>query len=84
MRSEALRPPTKRLLTVAEAASYCGVSVPTFERICPISPISLDASGRNDRRLMRYDVVALDGWIDLLSGRMSGVPEAEDWASKVF
>ncbi len=49
-----------RLLTKAEAASYCGLSVAAFTALCPVRPIALG----EDKRLERYDVVALNEWID--------------------
>ncbi len=51
-----------RLLTKAEAASYCGISLGVFSTLCPVRPIALG----NDKRLERYDVVALNKWIDEL------------------
>jgi len=53
-----------RLLTRGQAAAYCGVSLPTFMGICPVRPISLGAS----KRLERYDLRALEQWIDTFSG----------------
>jgi hypothetical protein len=64
--------PTRRLLNHAEAASYCGLTENVFDRTCPIVPISLAQGVRRDNRLLRYDVVALDEWIDILSGRAVG------------
>jgi hypothetical protein len=55
--------PSKRLLTRAEAAAYCGVSAGAFDSICPVRPIALGS----DRRLERYDIQSLDQWIDRLS-----------------
>ena len=52
-----------RLLTKEQAATYCGVSVPTFTTICPVAPIALNQS----KKLTRYDIHALDKWIDGLS-----------------
>jgi hypothetical protein len=49
-----------RLLTRKQAAAYCGVSVHTLTRHCPIKPIALG----NSKRLERYDVHQLDKWID--------------------
>lgn len=60
--SNAVSAPCKRLLTRAEAAAYCGMSVPTFEGICPVRPIDLGGG----RRLERYDVECLNEWIDRL------------------
>ncbi|HUI21450.1 MAG TPA: hypothetical protein VLZ74_10470 [Methylocella sp.] len=52
----------QRLLTRAQAAAYCGVSVATFSTLCPVRPIALGA----DKRLERYDIVALNEWVDSL------------------
>jgi hypothetical protein len=49
-----------RLLTKAEAASYCGLSLGVFSTLCPVRPIALG----NDKRLERYDIIELDKWID--------------------
>ena len=65
--------PSRRLLNHAEAASYCGLTERVFDRTCPIIPISLAEGLRRDNRLLRYDVVALDEWIDVLGGRAFGV-----------
>jgi len=62
-----------RLLTKAEAASYCGVSLGAFSTLCPVGPIALGA----DKRLERYDVVALNEWIDGLSQK--GEKYNGDW-----
>lgn len=51
---------TPRLLTKAQAAAYCGLSVSAFEGVVTVQPISLGP----DPRLNRYDVKALDEWID--------------------
>jgi hypothetical protein len=55
--------PGQRLLTWAQAAAYCGVSVRSFSSLCPVRPIALG----NDKRLERFDVVALNEWIDSLA-----------------
>jgi hypothetical protein len=47
-----------------------------------VAPINLSPDGRNDRRLLRYDVRALHEWIDLLSGRTAGMPEYRDWLAE--
>jgi|SanBayMetagenome_1026888.scaffolds.fasta_scaffold74991_1 hypothetical protein len=51
--------PDKRLLSRQEAASYCGMSVPVFERVCPIAPLDL-----GDTRLHRWDIERINAWID--------------------
>jgi hypothetical protein len=55
-----------RLLTKAEAAKYCMLSVSAFIRLCPVRPLSL---GSDDPRLLRYDVRDLDQWIDDMKSR---------------
>jgi hypothetical protein len=64
---------TPRLLTRRQAAEYCSVSIETFAAHCPVRPISLGPG----KRLERYDIVALDHWIDLLNG--GGVGPSKDW-----
>ena len=63
MSRSAVKPPDKRLLTRAEAAGYCNISAAAFDSTCPVQPIAFG----QDRRLERYDVRALDQWIDRLS-----------------
>jgi hypothetical protein len=41
-----------RLLSKADAAAYCAISTTTFEKVCPVTPVSLGAG----KRLNRYDV----------------------------
>lgn len=55
--------PSRRLLTLQQAAVYCGVSPATFLKICPVSPLKLGPS----RRLCRFDVKSLDRWIEKLN-----------------
>jgi hypothetical protein len=62
-----------RLLTRRQAAAYCGVSLPTFMGICPVRPIALGTS----KRLERYDLRALEQWIDTLSGDKASC--GRDW-----
>jgi predicted DNA-binding transcriptional regulator AlpA len=57
-----------RLLTKSQAASYCGLSLPTFGSVCPVRPIALGVGVRMER----YDVHEIDGWIDGL--RNAGKP----------
>jgi len=64
-----------RLLTKGEAASYCGVSVPTFLMLCPVKPIALG----EDKRLERYDLLSLDKWIDSLG--VGSKQLGRDWLS---
>lgn len=69
-RAEKLLP---RLLTRAEAAAYCGLSLSAFSTLCPVRPIALG----NDKRLERFDVVALNEWIDGLDS--CPVNRGKDW-----
>jgi hypothetical protein len=62
-----------RLLTRAEAAAYCGLSLAAFTALCPVLPIALGA----DKRLERFDVVALNRWIDSLACSPTG--RERDW-----
>jgi hypothetical protein len=65
-----------RLLSRTEAAVYCGVSVPTFTLVCPISPVALGKG----KRLERYDIRSLDAWLDKLSN--DGASLNNDWLAK--
>jgi hypothetical protein len=55
---------TPRLLNRKQAASYCGVSTPTFSATCPVAPVTLG----DGIRLERFDIRLLDKWIDTLGG----------------
>lgn len=74
--------PPARLLRLADAAAFCSLTVSVFKRTCPVAPINLSPDGRDDRRLLRYDVRALHEWIDLLSGGAAGMPEYRDWLAE--
>jgi hypothetical protein len=67
-RATAVSMPSKRLLTRAEAAGYCGMSLTSFDNICPVRPLALGP----DKRLERYDLLALDRWIDRLANSETG------------
>jgi len=62
-----------RLLTRGQAAFYCTVSVSTFEAICPVRPVALGKG----KRMERYDIIAIDEWIDRLGG--GGASSRQDW-----
>jgi hypothetical protein len=66
-----------RLLTRQEAAVYCGVSVPTFEGICPVRAVALG----NGKRLERFDRLSLDRWIDSLV--LDGPEMNKDWLAEL-
>lgn len=53
---------TARVLTLEEAAAYCGMSRDAFRSQYPRGPLPLQGRGK------RYDRVALDLWLDGLSG----------------
>lgn len=59
-----------RLLSKKDAAAYCAMSLPTFERLCPVNPVELGVRG------YRYDRRALDRWID---GLNSTHPPKKNW-----
>lgn len=46
-------------LRLDQAASYCGLSVPTFEKVCPVKPIAFTQSSRGNRYLTKR----LDEWL---------------------
>jgi excisionase family DNA binding protein len=70
----------KRLLTIAEAAEYLGVGREFVLDRCPVKPLRI----RPGQRGLRYDVRALDAWIDTLSdtNQASG-RSASDWLGKL-
>ncbi len=64
---------TARLLTRAQAASYCGISVSTFDAVRAISL-------GNSKRLERFDKKELDLWIDRLRGKTDS--QHQNWLAK--
>jgi predicted DNA-binding transcriptional regulator AlpA len=60
-----------RLLTKAEAASYCGMSVALFDRLCPVRPL------RFSERLVKFDVSDIDSWIEAFKSPAKKV--GTDW-----
>lgn len=76
-----------RLLTASEAAAYLGYTSSQVLRSIPVAPIRLAAVGVGTGP--RYDKVALDRWLDRLSGlhandeqhvaAESGEAEFEEW-----
>jgi hypothetical protein len=66
---------TMRLLTKADAAEYCRISVPTFDRVCPVRPVELEPG---NARLLRYDVRDLDTWIDDMKTETNGARSSAD------
>lgn len=66
----------RRLLTLKEAAHYCGVSVPMFQKHCPLRPVALGPGPR----LRRFDRQNLDQWIDDLG---NGQQIEKDWLAEL-
>ncbi|MGM4872897.1 helix-turn-helix domain-containing protein [Bradyrhizobium sp. 956_D2_N1_5] len=64
-----------RLLTLKEAARYCGISVPVFLRICTTKAIALGPGPR----LRRFDRQSLDEWID----QLKNTPASRDWLAEM-
>ena len=63
-----------RMMTKAEAAAYCRVTVPTFAGACPVQPVMIGETERFDRR-------RLDEWLDRISGQ--GPMSTQDWLDLV-
>lgn len=49
-----------RMLSIADAANYCGVAKTRFQNICPVPPVELSNGTQ------RWDVRDLDRWLDSL------------------
>lgn len=56
--------PERRMLSVEQAAEYCGLSANTFRARITVHPVQIG------RRVL-YDRAALDRWLDSLSGQDS-------------
>lgn len=69
--------PMPRLLTKHQAAAYCGLSSPTFCERCPVEPVALGEG----ERLKRWDIRALDRWIDSLAKNEDA--SQVDWLTKI-
>lgn len=57
---------TPRLLTATQAAAYLGYETTTLLAKIPVKPIRMVADGPGSQP--KYDRVALDAWLDRLSG----------------
>lgn len=62
-------PVQPRLLTPDEAAAYLGYATPAILGKVPIDPIRI-TTAKSVKASPRYDVRALDAWLDGLSGLM--------------
>jgi hypothetical protein len=68
-----------RLLTKAQAASYCGMGIESFTVNCEVKPIRV----RSGARGLRWDIQDLDKWIDRLKENSSTDSEKNvDWLAK--
>jgi predicted DNA-binding transcriptional regulator AlpA len=74
-KAEHINLPETRLLTLEQAAGYCGFSAPIFKRLCPVRPHQF---GEGKRALLRYDRHSLDEWIDGLKQTQSGILTAQE------
>lgn len=63
-----------RLLNPDQAAAYCGVRRENFRSHCRVAPIKLFG-----KRVL-YDRVALDKWLDGVSGVATAETETADWS----
>lgn len=50
--------PPRRMLTLREAAIYCGEPLTTFENCCPCQAV------KNSAGKKQYDIKDLDNWLD--------------------
>ncbi|WP_287011322.1 hypothetical protein [Brevundimonas sp.] len=72
----AVAPIQPRLLTPEEAAAYLGYKSAAILAQVPVTPIRISTDGQGTNP--RYDVRALDAWLDGLSGLMPvGHPDAD-------
>jgi predicted DNA-binding transcriptional regulator AlpA len=70
----------KRLLTINEAADYCGIGRESFADHCPVKPVRI----RPGQRGLRYDLRAIDAWIDSLSDPNEAQGQHQiDWLAKL-
>lgn len=73
--TRALRDPEPRLFSREQAAGYCGLSIPTFEGACPVTPVII-------RSRVLYDRKALDRWLDSLTPAPTELG-SESWAGRL-
>lgn len=82
-------PAPARLLTASQAASYLGFKSTELLKNIPVGPVHLSVVGVG--RAPRWDRLALDGWLDTLSGLSGPIAgpteddvdaELEAWSSQ--
>lgn len=61
-----------RLLSTEQAASYCGLSAPTFQAECPVIPIRI-------RSRVLYDRAQIDRWVDSLARDEPKSASGKNW-----
>lgn len=66
-------------LRLDQAAEYCGLSVPTFEKVCPVKPIAFTESSRGNRYLAKR----LDEWMDNLDPNKTKPSEVRRFGDKL-
>ena len=57
------------MLTIREAADYCGLTTKKFQHLCKVSPVQFPDAD------LRYDMRDLDGWLDSLK---ADAPDDDD------
>jgi hypothetical protein len=67
-----------RLLTLKDAAAYCGICPTIFKRELTIRPINIGAT----TQILRYDRYDLDDLIDKIKTGISG-DHATDWLERL-
>jgi hypothetical protein len=66
-------------LRLDQAAAYSGLSVQTFNDVCPVKPVSFTASTRGDRYLRS----SLDNWLLSLDPNGASTVTARRFGEKI-
>jgi len=67
-------------LRLDQAAAYCGLSVDTFQKVCPVRPIEFTQSTRGHRYLR----ASLDTWLSSLDLNESTLPPKRRFGDMLF
>lgn len=59
----------RRMLSLREAAEYCGMPAKRFGFECPVAPVAMPHGAKH------YDMRDLDGWLDALKAGQPGSDE---------
>lgn len=62
------------------AAAYCGLSPETFDKVCPVRPISFTGSVRGERYLRQR----LDEWLVSIDPNKQSVPPQMSLAERMY